>query len=102
MRKWQKDITVTAGTPTFVEIPAGVGAIMCSLDFAGTGSGSASYSNYTYDDSAQLAPADQWQATSIATSTADASVVINSQATGIMLEAVTTDQRFILVGEQNV
>lgn len=98
-RKWQKDITVAFGVPTIVEIPAGVGIVMCSHDFNTGGTATMSYSNYTTAEAIADSPAGQWVVSSISASVADTSATVNSQAVAIKLEAATTDQRFILVGE---
>jgi hypothetical protein len=100
-QKWQAKITVTAGTDEIVEIPAGAGVVQVSLDFAGSGTGTAKQSKYTLADAKADTDATQWTDLSnsaIDGAVADTSGTTNQYTQAVKLSAATADQVFVLLG----
>jgi hypothetical protein len=101
-RKWQKNITVLAGTQKIVELPGTVGIVVVSLDFGAGGTGTASETFYNSPDAVADTAGVVWTAlTGISAAVANVSAVCSAQSTAVKLEAATNDQVFLLVGETN-
>jgi hypothetical protein len=102
-RKWQKSVTVPLGTSVVVELPSGVGSVQVSLDWSGSGTGSAKQSIYTSNDAVANTDATQWVdlAATFTTKGANFTSTTSAYSTAVLLTAATANQRFVLLGQNH-